>query len=101
MHIIPRGTINATYIIKTLGQFLEHFKKKRPAMAHQQWWFSWENAPVHTAASVKEWMAVKGIQVLEHPPYFPNLTTADFFLSRRVKKALAGITLDQETLKMA
>ncbi len=42
MHIIPRGTINATYIIKPLGQFLEHFKK-RPAMAHQQWWFSWEN----------------------------------------------------------
>jgi hypothetical protein len=37
MHIVPRGTaINATYTIKALGKFLEHFKKKRPAMAQQQ-----------------------------------------------------------------
>jgi histone-lysine N-methyltransferase SETMAR len=80
-HMVPRGaTINATYTIKVLGTFLEHFKKKRPAMAAQQSWFHWDNAPVHTAASVKEWMATKGIQVLEHPPYSPDLAPADFFL---------------------
>jgi hypothetical protein len=61
-HIVPRGaSINAAYTNKVLGTFLEHFKKKRPAMAAQQWWFHWDNAPVHTAASVKEWMATKGI----------------------------------------
>jgi histone-lysine N-methyltransferase SETMAR len=101
-HIVPRGaSINATYTIKVLGKFLEHFKKKRPAMAQQQWWFHWDNVPVHTAASVKEWMAAKGIQVLEHPPYSPDLAWADFFLFRRVKETLAGITLDQESLKNA
>ncbi len=32
-HIVPRGAfINAAYTIKVLGTFLEHFKKKRPAM---------------------------------------------------------------------
>jgi hypothetical protein len=37
MHIVPRGAaINATYTIKALGKFMEHFKKKRPAMAQQQ-----------------------------------------------------------------
>jgi histone-lysine N-methyltransferase SETMAR len=103
MHIVPRGaSINVAYTIKVLGTFLEHFKKKRPAMAAQQWWFHWDNAPVHTAATpVKEWMAAKGIQVLEHPPYSPDLAPADFFLFRRAKKALAGITLDQESLKNA
>jgi hypothetical protein len=65
-------------------------------MAAQQWWFHWDNAPVHTAASVKEWMAAKGIQVLKHPPYSPDLAPADFFLFRKVKEALAGIMLDQE-----
>jgi hypothetical protein len=55
-HIVPRPII-AAYTIKVLGTFLEHFKKKRPAMAQQQWWFQWD--------SVKEWMAAK---VLEYPP---------------------------------
>jgi histone-lysine N-methyltransferase SETMAR len=101
-HIVPKGAaINAAYTIKVLGKFLEHFKKKRPAMAAQQWWFHWDNAPVHTAASVKEWMAAKGIQVLEHPPYSPDLAPADFFLFQRVKAALAGTTLDQDSLKTA
>ncbi len=101
-HIIPRGaSINSTYTIKVLGTFLEHFKKKRPAMAAQQWWFHWDNMPFHTAASVKEWMAAKGIQVLEHPPYSPDLAPADFYLFRRVKEALAGTTLDQDSVKTA
>jgi histone-lysine N-methyltransferase SETMAR len=46
-------------------------------------------------------MVAKGIQVLEHPPYSPDLAPADFFLFRKVKEALAGITLDQESLKNA
>ncbi len=70
-------------------------------MAEQQWWFHWDNAPVHMTASVKQWMAAKGILVLEHPPYSPDLAQADFFLFRKVKEALAGITLDQDSLKTA
>jgi hypothetical protein len=70
-HIVPRGaSINGAYTIKVLGTFLEHFKKKRPPMAQQQWWVHWDNAPVHMTTSVKEWMAAKEIQVLEHPRYF-------------------------------
>jgi histone-lysine N-methyltransferase SETMAR len=96
----PRGaSINCTYTIKVLVTFLEHFRKKRPAIAQQQWWFQWDNTPVHTAASMKEWLAAKGIQLLQHPPYSPDLALADFFLFRRVKEALAGTTLDQDSLK--
>jgi hypothetical protein len=61
-NIVPKGAaINDAYTIKALGKFLKNFKKKRPAIAQQQWWFRWNNMPVHTAASMKEWMAVKGI----------------------------------------
>jgi hypothetical protein len=45
--------------------------------------------------------AAKGIHVLEHPPYWPDLAPADFSLFGRVKEALAGIMLDQESLKNA
>ncbi len=54
-HIVPRGaSTNATYTIKALGKFLEHFKKKKPTMAQELWWFHWDNAPVYTATSLKE-----------------------------------------------
>jgi hypothetical protein len=37
LYIRPSATfINATNTIKALSNFLEHFKKKRPAMAQQQ-----------------------------------------------------------------
>jgi histone-lysine N-methyltransferase SETMAR len=63
-------------------------------MVAQQWWCHWDNVPVHTVASVKEWMVAKGIQVLEHPPYSPDLAPADFLVFRRLKEAMAGTTLD-------
>jgi hypothetical protein len=37
------------------------------------------------AASMKKWLAAKGIQVLENPPYPPDLASVDFLLFRRVK----------------
>ncbi len=35
------------------------------------------NAPVHTATSMMEWMAAKGIQVKEHLPYSADSAPAD------------------------
>ena len=97
---VPRGTmVNANYIMDALGKFLKIFKKKRPEVASQEWFFHWDNAPVHTAAVVKDWMAAKQLQVIEHPPYSPDLAPADFFLFPKIKKQLAGKTLTQESLK--
>jgi hypothetical protein len=42
-HIVPRGsTVNAAYIVKVLDIFMRHFKKKRPVMAEQPWFFHWD-----------------------------------------------------------
>jgi histone-lysine N-methyltransferase SETMAR len=101
-NIMPRGSmVNANYIVKALGTFMKHLRKKRPEMVSQEWFFHWDNAPVHTAAVVKTWLAANSIQLLQHPPYSPNLTPADFFLFRRVKEELAGIRLSPETIKKA
>jgi len=99
-HIVPRGsTINANYIVMTLGKFMKNLKKKRPIMVEQEWFFHWDNAPVHTAAVVKDWLAANSVKMLQHPPYSPDLAPADFFLFRRVKEELAGHTLSQDTIK--
>ncbi len=99
-HIIPKGAkINATYIVMVLGIFLKKLRQKRPEMASREWFFHWDNALVHTPAVVQTWIAANNVQVLEHPPYLPDLAPADFFLFRRVKEELAGIRLTPETLK--
>jgi hypothetical protein len=68
-HIMPkRTTINANYILMVLGKFMVHLRKKRPDMTKGNWFFHWDNAPVHTAAVVKNWLAAKEIQLLLHPP---------------------------------
>ena len=80
-HIVPKATtINANYILVALGKLMIHLRKKRPEMTTGQWFFHWDNAPVHTAAIVEKWLAVKKIQLLSHLPYSPELTPADFFL---------------------
>jgi len=59
----------------------------------------WDNALVHIAAVFKDWFTTNGLQLLEHPHYSPDLALADFFLFRRVKEELAGLSLDQQSLK--
>ena len=99
-NFVPRGTtVNANYILEVLGKFMKIFKQKRPITAAGEWFFHWDNAPVHTAAVVTDWLAARHIQVLEHPPYSPDLAPADFFLFPRVKRELAGLTLTQQTFK--
>jgi hypothetical protein len=75
-HTVPWGTsVNNTYTIKVLGKFMDHLKRKRPAMAQQQCWFHKDNKPMHLAASVKGWLTAKKVQVQEHLHYLLDLNT--------------------------
>ena len=101
-NIVPRGTpVNAAYIVKALAVFWKKLKKKRPQMAAGDWFFHWDNAPVHTAAIVQDWLAAREVQVLPHPPYSPDLAPADFFFFPKMKEELAGRHLDQKSFKKA
>jgi hypothetical protein len=60
-----------------------------------EWFLHWDNAPVHTAMLIHEFMAKKSIKLLSHPPYSPDLTPADYFLFPK----LAGFTMTQEEFK--
>jgi hypothetical protein len=47
--------------------------------ANNSWILHHDNAPAHTALSLREFIAPKQITVLEHPAYSPDLTPRDFF----------------------
>ncbi len=90
-------TVNVKYIKKALASF----KAKRPIMSSKDWFLHQDNALVHTAATVQEYLAAKGVKRLRHPPYSPDLAPADFFLFPRVKSELAGLSMNQETFRRA
>ncbi|GFW99473.1 putative mariner transposase [Trichonephila clavipes] len=56
----------------------------------KSWIFHQDNAPAHSALSVKRFLAKHSIPVLEHPPYSPDLAPCDFCLFPKVKSALKG-----------
>jgi histone-lysine N-methyltransferase SETMAR len=52
-----------------------------------------DNAPAHTALSVREFLAAKQITVLEHPASPPDLAPSDFFLFPKIKEILKDFIL--------
>jgi transposase len=66
----------------------ERIRRKRPELWKNGFILHQDNAPAHTALSVKQFVAEKQIAVLEHPPYSPDLAPCDFFLFRKVKSVL-------------
>jgi len=48
------------------------------------------NAPVHQAVAVQEFLARKQVCVLHHPLYSPDLSPCDYFLFPKLKLPLKG-----------
>ena len=82
---VPNGqTVNQVYYLEVLKRLREKVRRKRPELfADNSWILHHDNAPVHTALSVREFLATKQITVLEHPAYSPDIAPSDFFCSRR------------------
>ena len=49
-----------------------------------------DNAPAHKSSTVQEYLKESGLDVLDHPPYSPDLSPCDFWLFPRLKEMLAG-----------
>jgi hypothetical protein len=97
---MPKGTtVNARSIVEALGTFMKVLRKKRPLMAAGEWFLHWDNAPVHTTATITDWLVARRVNMIKHPLYSPDLAPADFFLFPKVKTELAGLMLTRESFK--
>ncbi|KAF6272388.1 hypothetical protein mRhiFer1_009549 [Rhinolophus ferrumequinum] len=85
-------TVNQVYYLEVLKRPRE--KVRRPELfANNSWLLHHDNAPAHSALSVREFLASKQITVLEHPPYSPDLAPSDF-LYPKIKETLKGRHFD-------
>jgi histone-lysine N-methyltransferase SETMAR len=58
------------------------------------WFLMHDNAPSYNATTVKQFLAQWKVTVIDHPPYSPDLTPADYILFRKVKSHLKGHLFD-------
>ena len=82
--VLTGQTVNQVYYLEGLKRLREKVRRKRPELfANNAWILHHNNAPAHTALSVRDFLATKQISVLEHPAYSPDLAPVTFFCSRR------------------
>ena len=75
--------------MEVLERLRERVRRKQPeAFANDSWILHHNNAPAHTALSVREFLATKQIPVSEHPVYSPDLAPSNFFLFPKIKEIL-------------
>ena len=81
-------SITGAYYVLLLHRLSEKVKKRRPHL--KKILFHQDNAHVHTCAvSMDKIMKLK-FELLQHPPYPPDLAPSDFFLFPNLKKRLDG-----------
>lgn len=83
-----RRTVNAEwYTTVCLPQVVAELRKsnpKRRIILHH------DNASSHTAARTIDYLKKQNVEILDHPPYSPDLSPNDFFTFPKIKKSLRG-----------
>jgi len=85
----PGQTVNHTFYKDVLERLGKRVQRVRTDIA-DDWVLRHDNAPAHTALSIREFLAKKNIPVLPHPPYSPDLAPCDFCLFPKLKSKMKG-----------
>ncbi len=84
-----RQTVNKQFYLSVLKQLRKRICRVRPELV-DIWILHHDNAPLHTAFIIQEFLANHGVATLPQPPYSPDLAPPDFFLLPRIKRSLKG-----------
>ena len=85
-----RKTITGAYYASLLDKLKTELAEKWPNLRKKKILFHRNNAPSHTSADATAKIHELRFELLDHPPYSPDLTPSDFFLSLHLKIALGG-----------
>ena len=83
-------TVNGEYYANLLRQLREAIKSKRPGKLTKGPLLHQDNAPAHKSVIAMAAVHDCGFELIEHPPYSPDLAPSDYFLFPNLKKHLAG-----------
>ncbi len=97
-HFLPMGETTDTEVyLEILGLLKERIRRKRPHLwtcpnkeADHPFYLLHDNASSHTSTLTLALHGESGIQMINHPPYSPDLAPCDYYLFPTLKKALRG-----------
>ena len=104
MEFLPQSqTVNQHVYKEILRRLLRSVREKRRELWQDNaWLLHQDNAPVHNALSIRQFLVKRNVTVLDHPPYSPDLAPCDFFLFPKLKEVIKGVRfLDMEIIKKA
>ena len=89
---VPIGqTVNQDFYKAVLVRLMEKIRRKRRDLwESKQWLLHHDNAPAHSALTIRQFLTSKQVTTLDHPPYSPDLAPSDFFLFPKLKSVLKG-----------
>ncbi|GFV45018.1 histone-lysine N-methyltransferase SETMAR [Trichonephila clavipes] len=86
-----RKPIHADLYCNQLDKLNTAIKEKRPALASRKGIaFHYDNARKHTAMVTQQKLNALGWEVLDHPPYSPDIAPSDYYLFRSLQNCLMG-----------
>jgi histone-lysine N-methyltransferase SETMAR len=93
-------TITGEYYCSLLDQLDVKIREKRPGLTKKKIIFHQDNAPAHKSVLTISKLTELKYELLEHPPYSPDLAPSDFHLFPNLKKALRGkrFSSDEEVI---
>ena len=91
MNFVYLVRVNKEFYVKVLRRLRSSVRRRRPDLwDNQSWMLHHDNAPVNASILICHYLAKHQTTVLPHPPYTPDLATADFFLFPKLKAILKG-----------
>lgn len=89
---LPEGqTVNKEYYLGVMRRLRENVRRKRPDLwRNNSWILHHDNAPAHKAIIVNEFLNKNSTNIIEQPPYSPDMAPCDFFLFPKLKLPLRG-----------
>ena len=89
---VPKGSsvTGKFYIESVPTQLVDCYQKCRLHTGVRGLKLLHDNTPAHKSATVQEYLKESGLDVLDHPPYNPDLSPFDFWLFPRLKEMLVG-----------
>jgi hypothetical protein len=75
-----KQTVNGKFYKEVMKRLIPQVHRIRPEFQENRSWFLLhDTAPAHSSSVVSKFLAKRGICVLSHLPYLPDLVPADFF----------------------
>ena len=98
---VPKGSsvTGKFYRESVLTQLVDFYQKRRPRTGARGIKLFHDNAPARKSATVQEYLKESGLDVLDHPPYSPDLSPCDFWSFPKLKEMLAGHRLNPVVVK--